>query len=171
MTKPIVELSEYNIEWETQFEYERNRILDAAGKEIEAVEHIGSTSIKGLTAKPIIDIMVGMEGFNRSETLIEPLSNIDFEYVPKPELTDRRFFRKGLWGRGTCHLHVCEFQGSEWNEKLLFRDYLRTHPQAAEDYAQLKSVLAVKFKFDRPSYTANKEPFIRKIIKKARVDL
>jgi GrpB-like predicted nucleotidyltransferase (UPF0157 family) len=167
MSKPTVKLSQYNQEWIKIFEFDKNRIIDAIGTEISAVEHIGSTSITGLPAKPIIDIMVGIDDLDRTEILIEPLSKIDFEYVPKPELTNRRFFRKGLWGKGTCHLHVCEFQSTEWNEKLLFRDYLRNHPQAVEEYTQLKKELAVKFKFDRPAYTANKEPFIRNIIEKS----
>jgi GrpB-like predicted nucleotidyltransferase (UPF0157 family) len=170
MSTPTVQLSTYTEEWATKYQYEKNWIVNAAGNEISNVEHIGSTSIKGLKAKPIIDIMAGIDDLSRTEILIEPLSKIDFEYVPKPELTDRRFFRKGLWGKGTCHLHICEFQGKEWNEKLLFRDYLRKHPQAAEEYAQLKSELAVKYKFDRPAYTEHKEPFIRKIIQRAKSD-
>ncbi len=170
MSNPTVQLSPYSEEWAVKFQYEKYQILNVIGGEISAVEHIGSTSVKGLTAKPIIDIMVGIDDLDRTEILIEPLSKIDFEHVPKPGLTQRRFFRKGLWGRGTCHLHVCEFQGKEWNEKLLFRDYLRNRPQAAEEYAQLKSELAVKYKFDRPAYTEHKEPFIRKIIQRAKAD-
>jgi GrpB-like predicted nucleotidyltransferase (UPF0157 family) len=168
MTKPIVHLNEYDPEWENKFDYEKKQIIGAVGDEFAAVEHIGSTSIKGLKAKPIIDIMVGVDDLNRTSTLIAPLSNIEFEYVPKPELTDRRFFRKGLWGRGTCHLHICEFESTEWIEKLLFRDYLRKHPKAAEQYASLKSKLAAEYKYDRPAYTQQKEPFIRDIIEKAR---
>jgi GrpB-like predicted nucleotidyltransferase (UPF0157 family) len=171
MTKPIVHLNEYNPEWENKFDYEKNQIIDAVGNEIAAVEHIGSTSIKGLKAKPIIDIMVGVDDLLSISTLIAPLSKIEFEYVPKPELTDRRFFRKGLWGKGTCHLHICEFESTEWIEKLLFRDYLRKHPKAAEEYASLKSKLAAEYKYDRPAYTQQKEPFIKDIIEKARGEL
>jgi GrpB-like predicted nucleotidyltransferase (UPF0157 family) len=168
MTKPIVHLNEYDPEWNNQFDYEKKQIIDVVGNEIAAVEHIGSTSIKGLKAKPIIDIMVGVDDLNRTSTLIAHLSEIEFEYVPKPELIDRRFFRKGSWGRGTCHLHICEFESTEWIEKLLFRDYLRKHSKAAEEYASLKSKLAAEYKYDRPAYTQQKEPFIRDIIKKAR---
>lgn len=170
MTKPIVNLSEYDPKWEVQFDFERKRIIDAIGDKIDGIEHIGSTSIKGLKAKPIIDIMVGVEDLNETSKFITPLSNIEFEYVPKPELTDRRFFRKGLWGNGTCHLHISEMNGSEWVEKLLFRDYLRNHPKAAEEYVLLKSILATKYKFDRPLYTKHKEPFIRDIIEKAKLE-
>jgi|SRR5690625_456915 len=168
MTKPIVNLNEYSAEWEKQFDYERKQIIDVIGDKIVGIEHIGSTSIKGLKAKPIIDIMVGIEDLSRTSTLVAPLSKIEFEYVPKPELTDRRFFRKGLWGRGTCHLHICEMHSKEWIEKLLFRDYLRKHSKVVEEYALLKSELATKYKYDRPAYTQQKEPFIKDIIEKAK---
>lgn len=168
MAKPIVNLNEYNSEWENQFEYERKKIIEAIGDKITEIEHIGSTSIKGLKAKPIIDIMVGVEDLSNTSTLVSPLSEIEFEYVPKPELTDRRFFRKGAWGRGTCHLHICEIHSTEWVEKLLFRNYLRKYPEVAEEYALLKDELATKYKYDRPTYTQQKEPFIINIIEKAK---
>jgi GrpB-like predicted nucleotidyltransferase (UPF0157 family) len=168
MTKLLVNVSEYSEEWENQFEYERKRIMDVIGDKVARIEHIGSTAIKGLKAKAIIDIMVGVEELSTVPTFVAPLSEIEFEYVPKPEVTDRRFFRKGLWGKGTCHLHICEVNGREWMEKLLFRDYLRKHPQVAKEYALLKSELASKYKYDRPTYTQQKEPFIKDIIEKAR---
>ncbi|MCA1054152.1 GrpB family protein [Rossellomorea aquimaris] len=169
MTNPLVQLNEYNPEWETLFDYERKQIIGVIGDEIIGIEHIGSTSIKGLIAKPIIDIMVGVDGLGRTPSLVRPLNEVGFEYVPKPELKDRRFFRKGLWGKGTCHLHICEIQSTEWIEKLLFRDYLREHPAVAAEYAQLKRELALTFKHDRPAYTREKEPFIRGVIERARM--
>jgi GrpB-like predicted nucleotidyltransferase (UPF0157 family) len=150
-----------------QFEYERKKLFEAIGDRIAGIEHIGSTSIRGLKAKPIIDIMVGIEDLSNTPTLVSPLGEIEFEYVPKPELADRRFFRKGLCGRGTCHLHICEIHSTEWVEKLLFRNYLRKYSEVAEEYALLKEELATKYKYDRPSYTQQKEPFIIEIIKKA----
>lgn len=163
-----VNLYEYDPKWEDQYTYERKRIIDAIGDKIEGIEHIGSTSIKGLNAKPIIDILVGVKDLSQFSALTEPLSNIDFDFVPKPEFKDRMFFRKGEWGSGTCHLHVCEMGGSEWTEKLLFRDYLRKYREAAEDYAKLKMGLALLYKKDRSTYTQHKAPFIMDIIKKAK---
>ncbi len=107
------------------------RILSALGEKVVGIEHIGSTSIKKLKAKPIIDIMVGVKDIDEVSYFVNPLREIDYEYVPKPEFKDRRFFRKGFWGQGTCHLHICEFNSSEWIEKVLFRDYLRLHPHVA----------------------------------------
>jgi GrpB-like predicted nucleotidyltransferase (UPF0157 family) len=97
VTKANVLIKNYDPIWELQFEEEKGKILSAIPKKIIHIEHIGSTSIKGLGAKPIIDIMIGVTKLEDFEELIQPLSTIDFEYVPKPELTDRRFFRKGLW--------------------------------------------------------------------------
>lgn len=171
MMKPIINLSAFNLNWEKQFEYENKRIIDVLGDKVVAIEHIGSTSIMGLEAKPIIDIIVGVQDLDEVSNFVTPLSEIEYEYVHKPEVKDRRFFRKGLWGQGTCHLHICEFDSSEWIEKLLFRDYLRLHPNVAKEYASLKKELAYKYKFDRPTYTLKKEPFIKTIIEKARKEV
>ncbi|MFC7686976.1 GrpB family protein [Ureibacillus sp. GCM10028918] len=171
MKESIVKLSDYNPEWKIQFEDEKRKILEALGAKVVEIEHIGSTSIKGLKAKPIIDIMCGVQDLGEVSYLVNPLRNIEYEYVPKPEFKDRRFFRKGACGQGTSHLHICEWNSSEWIEKILFRDYLRLYPQAAEKYASLKEALASKFQFDRPNYTKNKEPFIRTIIEQAKKDI
>jgi GrpB-like predicted nucleotidyltransferase (UPF0157 family) len=168
MMKPIVNLSEYNPNWEKQFEYEKNRILDVLGNKVVGIEHIGSTSIKGLEAKPIIDIIVGAQDLDEVSNFVSPLSEIEYEFVPKSEFKERRFFRKGLWGQGSCHLHICKFNSNEWSEKLLFRHYLRLHPQVAVEYASLKKELASKYQFDRPMYTKKKEPFIKAIIENTR---
>lgn len=166
--KPTVKLEDYRMDWERKYRDEKIRIVEAIGDKILSIEHIGSTSIKGMAAKPIIDILVGVEHLIMSKELIEPLSIVEYEYIPKPELKDRFFFRKGLWGQGTCHLHICKFGGKEWIEKILFRDYLRRYPNAAMEYEQLKRKLAEKFSKDRQAYTQAKEPFIRAIIEKAK---
>ncbi|UOQ48985.1 GrpB family protein [Gracilibacillus caseinilyticus] len=171
MKKSIVELHHYNPEWANEFQYEKKRITAALGDKIIGIEHIGSTSIKGLKAKPIIDILAGVQDLREIHGFVSPLNEIEFEYVPKPEWKDRSFFRKGLWGQGTCHLHICEFNSKEWEEKLLFRDYLMQHPEAAGDYALIKEELAEKYKFDRQIYTKRKEPFIKGVIEKAKREI
>lgn len=168
MKKISVTLEDYNPIWVKQFEYEKGKITNAIGNQILGIEHIGSTSIKGLKAKPIIDILVCVKDIQNVFSLIHPLDQIGFEYVPKPEFKERRFFRKGSWGQGTCHLHICEYNNTEWHEKLLFRDYLRLHPEIAEQYEILKTELATKYKFDRPTYTKEKAPFIHTVLQKAK---
>ncbi|MDQ0233324.1 GrpB family protein [Metabacillus malikii] len=171
MQKPTVHLHDYNPKWEVQYEYEKDRIVEVIGDKVIAIQHIGSTSIRGMQAKPIIDIMIGVHELAEVTHFIAPLSKIEYEYVPKPEFTERKFFRKGRWGKGTCHLHICKFNSNEWMEKLLFRDYLRTHSQVADEYATLKQELASNYQFDRATYTKKKEPFIQAIIKKAKLEL
>lgn len=114
--------------------------------------------------------MVGVHHLEQVAELVHSLQEIGYEYVPKIEFKDRKFFRKGQWGQGTCHLHICEYDSSEWREKILFRDYLRNHPKFAEKYALLKTNLASKYMFDRPTYTKNKEPFIRSVLQKAKLE-
>lgn len=169
MSVSIVELHPHNPEWVSKFEREKTRILEALGDKTLAIEHIGSTSINGLAAKPIIDIMVGVDNLNQVADWIPLLLDIKYEYVPKPECIDRRFFRKGPWGQGICHLHICEHDSTEWQDKILFREYLRLHPEAVREYAFLKEELAHVHKLDRHAYTERKGPFIRRIIDFARL--
>ena len=170
MTKPIVEIHVYDSSWKNQFVREKQKIETVIGHHVLAIEHIGSTSVKGLAAKPIIDIMVGIPDLENALSLVEPLREINYDYVPIPKFKDRLFFRKGLWRKGTCHLHICEFNGNEWKDKLLFRDYLRMHPEAAAEYASLKEQLAAKYKHERSAYTKEKEPFIKNILLKGRLE-
>ncbi|RCW76874.1 GrpB family protein [Saliterribacillus persicus] len=168
MSNPVVHLSDYNSDWEKLFDFEKKQIIGVIGDKIKDIEHIGSTSIKGLLAKPIIDIMIGVDDLNLVSTFITALSEIEFEYIPKPELKDRYFFKKDSGETSICHLHICKMNSYEWTEKLLFRDYLRENPKVAKDYALLKSELASKYKYDRPTYTKEKEPFIKEIIQIAK---
>ncbi|MFZ0476553.1 MAG: GrpB family protein [Halobacillus sp.] len=164
---PTVSLRTYHPEWPILFEQEQELIAEALGHHALGIEHIGSTAIPGLQAKPIIDIMTGVRSLASYDSYIPSLSAIGYMYVPKPELVERRFFKK-VKETQTFHLHLCEFGGKEWEEKLLFRDYLRQHPEPMEEYNSLKQTLAVRYQKDRPSYTKSKEPFISSIIQKAK---
>ncbi|MGM0851197.1 MAG: GrpB family protein [Bacillota bacterium] len=138
INKPIVQLTPYNPNWKILYIQKEMKIIHAIGPSLIGIEHIGSTSVEGLDAKPIIDILVGVKDLDVVSSFIKSLEKVDYEYVHKPELIDRRFFRKGDWGRGTCHLHICEFDSSEWTDKILFREYLRTYPETAQEYSTLK---------------------------------
>ncbi len=92
MEKIKVQLSMYNPKWEQQYAYEKDRIQVAFGERVIGIEHIGSTSIKGLDAKPIIDILVGVQKLDEMPEYMDALTLIDYEYVPKPEFADRKFF-------------------------------------------------------------------------------
>jgi len=169
MDKPIV-IEKYTPNWALQFKEEyrliKNIILDKA----LAIEHIGSTSVEGLGAKPILDIMVGVHDLKEVDKYIEPLEQIGYEHVFHKEFPNRRFFRKGLWRAGTHHLHIYKHESEDWSNNILFRNYLRTHPDTLQQYYQLKKTLAEKHHSDRVTYTNAKAPFITNVIQKARIE-
>ena len=161
----MVAVVDYDPRWPGQFEEEKARILAAVGPRILAVEHIGSTAVPGLAAKPIIDILAGIRHLEDAMECVAPLAAIGYDYVPEfeAELPDRRYFWKGLREAHTHHVHLVEIGGTFWRRHLAFRDYLRTHPEDARRYAVLKRDLAAKFGADREGYTDAKTAFIRMI--------
>lgn len=162
-------LKEYNPDWINQFEIEKKLIQQTLQQPSILIEHIGSTSVIGLLAKPIIDIAIGVQKLHEAESFIEPLSTINYEYVPKADFPNRLFFRKGLWRQGTHHLHIYDQSSEEWSNYLLFRNYLRAHPQKMQEYAELKKKLAHLHAEDRAIYTKLKAPFIQSIIDLAKL--
>ncbi|WP_136604848.1 GrpB family protein [Paenibacillus dokdonensis] len=161
-------VSEYDPQWATEFVLEKAKIMNALGELLLGIEHIGSTSVPGLGAKPIIDIMVGINELNDlNQTHITDLARIGYQFINHANFPDRRFFRRGEWRAGTHHLHVYQYKGDNWNENLLFRNYLVNHPEALNEYIKLKKDLEKRYKNDRAKYTEAKGPFIRKIIEQA----
>jgi GrpB-like predicted nucleotidyltransferase (UPF0157 family) len=163
-----VELHTYNPAWPLIFEKEKEIINQSLAPSPLPMEHIGSTSVPGMDAKPTIDILLGVDDLSDFSQLIPALSRAGYEYIPKSELKTRRFFRKGAPGRGTCHLHLCEWQGEEWKEKVIFRDYLRKNPEKASEYTTLKRTLVRDYKHHRSLYTEKKTPFIQSVVKQAK---
>ena len=151
-----VKIEEYNPDWVWIMEVLKNDSL--------CVEHIGSTSVIGLGAKPILDIMAGVRHLAEVDTFIEPLKSIGYEFVPHKEFPERRFFRKGRWRAGTHHLHIYRFGSEQWKNQLSFRDYLRSHTDVRKQYQQLKMSLAEKHPADIVGYTKAKAPFILNVM-------
>ena len=169
MDKQIV-IKPYQKEWHEEYLTEKGKFCSLLGVEILTIEHIGSTAVEGLGAKPLIDMMIGVTDLQITEKWIETLSEIGYEYVPK-ESSKWRFFRKGKWRAGTHHLHVYIYNSDEWKNNLLFRDFLKKHEWARKEYRELKEMLATTYPFDRVSYTNAKAPFIQKILKLAEGNL
>lgn len=164
-----VVLAEYDPRWPERYQHERERILHAIGEYVVAIEHIGSTAVPGLGAKPIIDIMVAVRSLARDIlSCVEPLRRLGYEYVPRPDFKDSVFFCHGAWGPSTRHLHLTEYGSAFWHEKLLFRDYLRLHDDTAAEYFALKSSLAAQHAANRTAYTDAKSSFIHSIVNRAR---
>jgi GrpB-like predicted nucleotidyltransferase (UPF0157 family) len=163
----------YDEAWPSLFEEERKRIEGAIGPWAEGIEHVGSTAVPGLAAKPVIDIMVGVKSLDDSPILVERLVGIGYEYVPQFErdLPFRRYFRKMREGPRTHQIHLVERSNTDWWEPhLFFRDYLRTHPETAREYGRLKYHLAERFRGDRHAYTDAKTDFISEVVRRATLD-
>ncbi|CDQ18584.1 GrpB domain, predicted nucleotidyltransferase, UPF0157 family [Halobacillus karajensis] len=167
MSNPV-HLSPYQVEWKAIFAREKGSLLKTLGGESFPVEHIGSTSIPNLSAKPIIDILLGLENLNDYTLFIPRLARISYRYIPKPELHGRRFFKKATLSTGTIHLHVCEWRGREWEEKIAFRNYLRANKDIAMAYECLKRRLAEEYREERSMYTHQKAPFIQSVLEQIR---
>ncbi|ERN53863.1 GrpB family protein [Alkalihalophilus marmarensis] len=167
MDKEII-IEEYNPNWSKQFKLEKVKLKETLSDKVISIEHIGSTSIEGLGAKPILDIAIGVNHLEVVNEFIEPLKQIGYEFVYHKEFSERRFFRKGKWRAGTHHLHFYQFEREPWNHQILFRDYLRNNPDVLKEYHQLKVNLAEEFRFDRVSYTENKASFIHNVLQIAK---
>ena len=164
----------YDEAWPSLFEEERARIERAIGPWVEGIEHVGSTAVPGLAAKPVIDIMVGVKSLGDTPILVERLEAMTYDYVPELErqMPQRRYFRKLRQGRRTHQIHLVERSDAAfWDRHILFRDYLRRHPGVAKEYARLKHELSGRFREDRAAYTEAKTAFIREVVRRAGEDI
>jgi GrpB-like predicted nucleotidyltransferase (UPF0157 family) len=163
MTGPVV-LAPYDPEWPRRFDQEAVVLAAVFAGSDAAIEHVGSTAVPGLAAKPVIDIMVGLSHLAQAESRMRALEAAGYEYVQKHErqFPQRRYFRKPRTGPSAYHLH-CVVRGSDfWIHLLAFRDHLRAHPEAAAAYDALKRVLAERL--GKEAYTEAKGPFIERIL-------
>ncbi len=167
MGSPVI-IVDYDPQWPILYEEEESRIRSVIGHLVVVIEHVGSTAVPGLGAKPILDIMVAVRQLADVEKCIEPLGSIG--YVPEDEssIPERRLFYKGPPGARAYHLHMVELTSDFWERHLLFRDALRTNPGVAQEYYQLKKDLAAKYGSNRGAYTDDKTSFIEAVVDQAR---
>ncbi|MBN2613138.1 MAG: GrpB family protein [Bacteroidales bacterium] len=167
---PII-IEEPDPDWVKLFEKERNILEESLGSHtIHRIEHIGSTAVPGLKAKPTIDILLEIHDKTDTSSLIEKLTGLGYHYIPQPDNPPPyMMFAKGYSVKGftrqAFHIHV-RYPG-DWDE-IYFHDYLRQHAETAALYAELKIKLAAEYKNDRDGYTEMKGEFIKKITLEAR---
>ena len=147
------------------FAEEEARVRSALGENVVAVEHVGSASVCGIAAKPIIDIAVAVKERSDGERSVKPLENIGYVYRGEHGIAGRFYFVKGE--PRTYHLHMLLSASDAWINHLSFRDYLRQNPAVAREYGNLKKELAQKYKYDRDAYLDGKNAFIEKVLKRA----
>lgn len=158
-----IELVSFNTKWKELYKDEALRINKKLGNQIIEMQHIGSTAIPNIYAKPIIDIMIGIKNLKEDEIIIDGLIKLGYEYLGSAGVPGRLYLR--IRNPNSFNIALCQYKGEIWNNNILFRDFLLNHPEAAAAYSTLK-----KNAFDSGantllSYSKIKHPFIDKIIK------
>ncbi len=157
----------YDPEWPLKYERERKAIAEILDGNGISIYHIGSTSVPGLAAKPIIDMMAVVRSLEKVDDARGKFSELGYEYLGEFGIAGRRYFRKGGDER-THQIHI--FQADDWNNierRLAFRDYMRTHEKERAEYAKIKTALAQRFPYDIDGYCDGKEAFVREMEKRA----
>ena len=162
---PVI-IVDYNPDWPKLASVEKKNIIKSVGKEfISRIQHIGSTAIPGLCAKPTIDFLLEILDITNCDFLINQLQKIGYDFISKPEnppphmMFAKGYSESGISGQ-TFHIHV-RYSG-DWDE-IVFRDYLLENQTVTAEYARLKKKLATEFKNDREKYTESKTTFIKNI--------
>lgn len=164
LPRGTVRVVPYQPEWRSLFEAEAVLLRSVMGDAALGVEHVGSTAVEGLDAKPIIDLIVAVRDLREAEEWIPKLEAPGYEFRPDAGIPDRLFFAKGPRTWRTHHLSLAEPSSKFYTEHLLFRDYLRANPEAFEEYRALKHELARRYAGDRASYTEGKRAFVKRIL-------
>jgi GrpB-like predicted nucleotidyltransferase (UPF0157 family) len=155
-------LAPHNEMWRTAFEQEALVLRQSLKNQVRGLEHIGSTSILGLRAKPILDLLLGLSKLDDGPKLASDLAKLSYEFRTDAGLPAEHVFVKGT--PRTHLLHVVEFAGEPWQQKLAFRDALRETPELAQAYQELKVSLSLRFPDDRAAYTAGKADFVKDVV-------
>lgn len=160
----MIKLVNYNAKWVDMFNVERNFLhLHISQYVVGSIEHVGSTAVKGMIAKPIIDIMVGVKSLHDAQGAINILSNNSYCYYPYKADVMHWFCKPSPEVR-THHLHLVPYLSTLWYERIAFRNILRNNPDVALQYADLKVDLANRHIDDREAYTQKKWPFIKSML-------
>ena len=161
----VVRLVEYDAGWPALFAAEQQRIRDQCGTLALRLEHVGGTSIPGMCAKPILDIVAGRPRDTSIQDCIAALQRAGYEHRGERGVPGRHYFRRGQ--PRAYHVHLVEEGGPLWRDYIAFRDYLRVHREAAGQLADLKRVLAARFPQDREAYMIAKSPHVQEILRLA----
>jgi GrpB-like predicted nucleotidyltransferase (UPF0157 family) len=167
--QPIV-VVDYDPTWPRLYEEEHTRIVSLIGDFLEEIHHVGSTSIPGLAAKPVIDILAIVSTLHMVERCVKPLARIDYAYFDENGIPGRHYFRKPSdisFQQHTHHLHMMTREHEQVRAMLDFRDYLRVHPESLREYQDLKRELAVRYRTDRNLYTDAKASLVTSILHSA----
>lgn len=166
LARGTVELRAHRPEWHAAFASEADRLRELLGDRLCGLEHVGSTAVEGLPAKPVVDVLGLVADLGTARELVAPLADAGYEHRPG-DVSGRSFLAKGPPSNRTHYLSLTPTGGRVHREQVAFRDYLRDHPRTAARYARLKREFAARYPEDRESYTAAKEPFVADVLSTA----
>jgi GrpB-like predicted nucleotidyltransferase (UPF0157 family) len=159
-----VEVVPHNPQWRSIFHIESQYIANALGKNAIAIHHIGSTSIETIYAKPIVDILVAVKCLSEVDDRNSAMESLNYQVMGEFGIEGRRFFLKDdRVGIRTHHVHIFEINSAQIKRHLAFRDYMLSHPEAAQEYSNLKQKLAIKYPNNITEYQSGKAEFIKAI--------
>ena len=159
-----VRIEEYDPSWKLEFQEEKEVLEEALKKFNVQIEHVGSTSMMGCSAKPIIDIAIGVCRLAYGEKMIPVLCGIGYIYCGDAGIPGRHFFKRCSGELHTHFIHVEPINGRCWNNHILFRDYLTSHPNLIREYSNIKKTLALTYPDHRDLYQEGKQAFIENVI-------
>ena len=152
----------YDSRWPELFRAEAERIVRSIAPSALHLEHVGSTAVPGLAAKPVIDLLGGIPEGASMQRYVDLLVGTGYDYRGDQGIPGREFFRRGT--PRSYHLHLTVMGGDFWREHVAFRDALRASTQLRDEYAALKRALAERFPRDREAYIEGKGPFVRRVL-------
>lgn len=165
-----IQLVEPQVGWQEEFQKTRQEIHEATSLEFNRIEHIGSTSIQGIKAKPMIDIALGVNDMHQvSVELLKSLKSIHFyrlQVVLENEIVLAKFLDNGKLDTKTHIIHLVTYKGQKWNDFITFRDQLNASESLAKEYEALKMSYLMKGTGDMNDYTKYKEEFVKQIVER-----
>jgi GrpB-like predicted nucleotidyltransferase (UPF0157 family) len=157
---PAVRIVDHDPAWPARAAAELRRIEEALGPVAVRLEHIGSTAVPGLAAKPILDLQLSVDALESRERYVEPLERLGYLFVPAPRSPGQHFFARPPARPRTHHLHVCEAGSEHELRHVALRDFLRSHEVEAARYADLKRRLVARHPQDRLAYIEGKDEYV-----------
>ncbi len=164
---PAIRIVDHDPAWAAMATEELRRIAEALGDVAVRLEHVGSTAVPGLAAKPIVDLQVAVAAMEPRERYVAPLEGLGYLFAPTPESPDFHFFGRPPVRPRTHHVHVCPHGSEHELRHLAVRDYLRAHPDEAASYAALKRAVAARHPQDRLAYIAGKDAHVAALERRA----
>lgn len=167
LKRGTVKLVPHNPEWDELFQSEKKKLLGVMGEIVIDIQHVGSTALPTISAKPVIDIAVLVKSLKEVEKYVEKIEVLGYQ-KKQENRPERLFFTKGPEENRIIYLHIGDESTDYIKDMINFRDYLIQNPTEAKRYAELKAGLAKKFADNREPYTAAKEKFVQEVVERAK---